>query len=49
MEKRQEVIRQMKELEAATETTTAAFDDPDFQNEAANARYQLYQLIFLLI
>ncbi|XP_057313238.1 eukaryotic translation initiation factor 3 subunit E-like [Hydractinia symbiolongicarpus] len=38
MERRQEVIRQMKELEAATETTTAAFDDPDFQNEAANAR-----------
>merc|ERR1712183_511579 len=36
--KRQEVIRQMRELEAATESITAAFEDPDFQKEASSAR-----------
>ncbi|XP_012563116.1 eukaryotic translation initiation factor 3 subunit E [Hydra vulgaris] len=38
LEKRQEVIHQMKELEAATESITTAFEDPDFQVEAASAR-----------
>ena len=38
LEKRQEVIHQMKELEAATESITTAFEDPDFQLEATSAR-----------
>lgn len=38
--RRQQVILQMRELEAATETITRAFEDEDFQNEAASARYK---------
>uniref|UniRef100_A0A7M5UZS4 Eukaryotic translation initiation factor 3 subunit E n=2 Tax=Clytia hemisphaerica TaxID=252671 RepID=A0A7M5UZS4_9CNID len=38
LDKRSEVIQQMKDLEASTEAITTAFDDPDFQREAANAR-----------
>jgi len=38
MQKRQEVVLNLKELEASTENITAAFMDPDFQNEASSAR-----------
>lgn len=38
MQKRHDVVRQMKELDASTEAITAAFEAPEFQEEAANAR-----------
>lgn len=38
LEKRQEVIYQMKELEAKTEQIQKAFEHPDFQAEASKAR-----------
>ena len=42
--RRQQVILQMRELEAATETITRAFEDEDFQNEAASARYKNFPI-----
>jgi len=38
LDKRSEVIQQMRDLEASTEAITTAFEDPEFQKEAANAR-----------
>lgn len=44
--RRQQVILQMRELEAATETITRAFEDEDFQNEAASARYKNLPILY---
>ena len=45
IDRRYDVIQQMRELEASTEAITTAFEDPEFQKEAANARFVLDKIL----